>query len=65
MLVYAWLLSVQNRLREDRGATAVEYGLLVAGIAALIVVTVFLIGPALDGMFNDVLGQLNGAPAAP
>ncbi len=30
---------------EERGASAVEYGLLIAGIAALIVVAVFALGP--------------------
>ena len=37
--------------REQDGASAVEYGLLVAGIAALIVAVVFLFG----GMISDVL----------
>ncbi len=32
---------------EERGASAVEYGLLIAGIAALIVVVVFALGPIL------------------
>ena len=30
--------------REERGASAVEYGLLVAGIAAVIVAAVFIFG---------------------
>ena len=34
---------------EERGASAVEYGLLVAGIAALIVAVVFIFG----GMIRD------------
>lgn len=36
--------------RDDDGASAVEYGLLVAGIAALIVAVVFVFG----GMVRDV-----------
>jgi pilus assembly protein Flp/PilA len=36
--------------RNDDGASAVEYGLLVAGIAALIVAVVFIFG----GMIRDV-----------
>lgn len=36
--------------RNENGASAVEYGLLVAGIAALIVLVVFLFG----GMIKDV-----------
>ena len=38
---------------DERGASAVEYGLLIAGIAALIVVVVFAFGDALTGIFSD------------
>ena len=44
--------------RDDRGATAVEYGLMVALIAAVIIGGVALIGTNLDGMFREVLAQL-------
>jgi pilus assembly protein Flp/PilA len=37
----------------ERGASAVEYGLLVAGIAALVVVAVFAIGPVIKSAFTD------------
>ena len=37
---------------DERGASAVEYGLLVAGIAAVIVGVVFLLGGTLSGVFN-------------
>ena len=40
--------------RDDRGATAVEYGLMVALIAAVIVVAVRLIGTNLTSVFNKV-----------
>jgi pilus assembly protein Flp/PilA len=39
---------------RDRGATAVEYGLMVALIAAIIAATVFALGGNLDTMFNNV-----------
>jgi pilus assembly protein Flp/PilA len=32
------------RLRDDRGATAVEYGLIIAGVAAVILVSVSVVG---------------------
>ena len=35
---------IRTTLRRDEGATAVEYGLLVAAIAAVIVLVVFLLG---------------------
>lgn len=38
----------------DRGATAVEYGLILALIAAVIAATVALIGKNLNGMFIHV-----------
>jgi len=41
------------RKDSERGASAVEYGLLIAGIAALIVVVVFAFGDALTGIFQD------------
>jgi pilus assembly protein Flp/PilA len=41
-------------LRSDRGATAVEYGLMVALIAIVIIVAVTLLGNNLKGLFNTV-----------
>ena len=38
--------------RDERGASAVEYGLLIAGIAAMIIVIVFLLGGGSNGMFQ-------------
>ena len=38
---------------DERGASAVEYGLLVAGIAAVVVGVVFLLGGTLSSVFND------------
>ena len=37
---------------DEEGASAVEYGLLVAGIAALIVVIVFALGGVIQGAFQ-------------
>ena len=39
--------------RTERGASAVEYGLLVAGIAALVVIAVFALGPIVREAFSD------------
>jgi pilus assembly protein Flp/PilA len=44
--------------RDDRGVTAVEYGLIVAGIAALIVATVFILGRTLNGVFANINGAI-------
>jgi len=40
------------RHRLERGASAVEYGLLIAGIAALIAVAVFAFGGGANGLFH-------------
>lgn len=44
--------------RDDRGATAVEYGLMVALIAAVIVTAVTLIGTNLNTLFNNIATKL-------
>ena len=41
-------------LKDDRGASAVEYGLLVAMVAAVIVGAVTLLGGNLEQTFNYV-----------
>ena len=47
-----FLRSIIHRSDED-GASAVEYGLLVAGIAALIVLIVFAFGGIIQGVFKS------------
>lgn len=41
-------------LRNDKGATAVEYGLMVALIAVVIITAVTTLGTKLSGLFTDV-----------
>jgi pilus assembly protein Flp/PilA len=43
---------------SERGATAVEYGLMVALIAAVIVVAVGLLGTKLDTLFTGVSNDI-------
>ena len=50
----------QNLLAKDEGATAVEYGIMVAAIAAVIVAIVFLIGEEIAAAFQTVLDALGG-----
>ncbi|WP_411733196.1 Flp family type IVb pilin [Paeniglutamicibacter sp.] len=62
--IYFAMQTVGNKLRRaEKGATAVEYGIMVAGIAVVVMVAVFLIGTNLDLMFDKVGTQI--APAAP
>jgi len=54
MLTYLTALLVAKKAEMDeRGASAVEYGLLIAGIAALIVAIVFLFGGVLNSIFDE------------
>lgn len=58
------LLNARLAKMEERGASAVEYGLLIAGIAALIVVAVFALGPVLSAQFTDTQACIEGNGAA-
>lgn len=44
--------------RNDEGATAVEYGLMVSLIAIVIITAVGLVGTNLDALFDTVAGSL-------
>ena len=44
--------------RDEDGASAVEYGLLVAGIAALIVAVVFLFGGMISNVFSSTCNKI-------
>jgi pilus assembly protein Flp/PilA len=51
----AWIAS---RTESERGATMVEYGLLVALIAVIVAAGATLLGTTLNGLFNTVAGSL-------
>jgi pilus assembly protein Flp/PilA len=48
-----------TRCRGENGASAVEYGLLVAGIAALIVAIVFVMGGMIKSSFSKTCGVVS------
>ena len=55
----SFAVSAKERLsREERGATAVEYGLLVGLIAVAIVAALVLLGPKLAALFTSVTGSI-------
>jgi pilus assembly protein Flp/PilA len=56
--VQTWFIDLQTRAREERGASAVEYGLLVALIAAIIVVVVSVLGKKVSNAFQSVNANL-------
>jgi len=49
-----------TQTRDDKGASAVEYGLLVALIAAIIVLAVATLGQTVLGAFNDTNDGITG-----
>lgn len=48
-----FLQNLVSRRDNEKGASAVEYGLLVAAIAALIVLIVFALGGVIKEVFTD------------
>ena len=52
------MLRGQKAKMDERGASAVEYGLLIAGIAALIVAIVFLFGGVIKNIFQSTCNQV-------
>ncbi len=47
--------------KKEDGATAIEYGLIAAGIAVAIAVTVGLVGGDLNTLFGTVRTNLGGS----
>jgi pilus assembly protein Flp/PilA len=46
-------------LKDESGATAIEYGLIAAGIAVVIITAVNFLGTSLDTTFNAVGNAIN------
>jgi len=55
---------VMNFLRDEEGATAIEYGLIAGLIAVAIVSILLLISPNLKGIFTKANTGLTSANAA-
>lgn len=46
--------------RQTQGATAIEYGLIVAAVALAIVLVVFALGDQVADLLDDVIGKVAG-----
>lgn len=46
------------RSRDDRGASAVEYGILVAAVAGVIVAVLFLLGGMVVDLFSETCDEV-------
>ena len=47
--------------KNESGATAIEYGLIAAGIAVAIIAAVNLLGTNLNNLFNGIAGKVSTA----
>ena len=57
--VSTWWTDLKGRLEDEQGATAVEYALMVALIAVVIIAAVSFIGKSASTQFNSVGGCVN------
>jgi pilus assembly protein Flp/PilA len=51
--------SFRHFLRDDGGATAIEYALIASGIAGVIIAVVTSMGTSLQGMYQSVVNGFN------
>ena len=54
------MLQAQKSKMDERGASAVEYGLLVAGIAAVIIIVVMTLGGKINDAFGTTCSNISG-----
>ncbi len=62
--LYVSAVEKLQALKDESGATAIEYGLIAAGIAVAIIVAVGLLGDNLSALFNTIAVEVGG-PVAP
>ncbi|MEM6616538.1 MAG: Flp family type IVb pilin [Pseudomonadota bacterium] len=52
---------VKRFISDESGATAIEYGLIAAGIGVAISVIVFTLGGTISGLFDDINTRIDAA----
>ena len=52
---------VKRLIRDEEGATAIEYGLIAGLVAVAIITALSLLGDSLNNLFSDVATQVDGA----
>jgi pilus assembly protein Flp/PilA len=53
-------LSIQQFIRDEEGVTAIEYGLIAALVAVVIIAGATLLGTNLNALFNAIAGKIGG-----
>lgn len=51
---------LKSFVKDESGATAIEYGLIAAGIAVVIIGAVQLVGTNLTAQFTSIAGAVGG-----
>ena len=54
------MTSIKRFVKDESGATVIEYGLIAAGIAVAIITIVGTLGGTLNGIFTDINTKLQG-----
>ena len=52
------LATIKSLFRDESGATAVEYGLIVAAVASAIVLAVYVVGDKVNNALNSVASAM-------
>lgn len=55
----------KNLVRDEQGATAIEYGLIAALIAVAAITAMGAVGDSLEGTFNNVSSEVAKGNATP
>ncbi len=56
--LYVSTIEMFQAFKDESGATAIEYGLIAAGIAVAIIVAVGLLGDELAILFNSISSEI-------
>ena len=59
------MLRLRSWVRDDRGATAIEYAILAGFVSCAIMVSVHTLGGHLGLVFTSVVDALDGTPPPP
>lgn len=54
------MTSIKRFINDESGATAIEYGLIAAGIAVAIITAVNALGTSIDGLFGELKTSVDG-----
>lgn len=63
--MFKFLNNLSALAKDERGVTALEYGLIAGLVAVVIVTSVTSLGTKLAGTFAAIVAALPGTPAAP